>query len=280
MNLTYMKKLLSVLLLILMVGCLDRGPADDSPVIAEVNGAKLTLNQLKKQIPAEYLKTLGSREKQAYVDQWVRQQLLYQLALEEDLKDEPQIQFRLKQFEQQLLADEILQRRLENEGQVSEAEALKYYEANTDEFMREEAEVEVRHIVVGEEELALDIRQRIQDGEDFAALAKEYSEDETSMTGGNLGYFSESEANDELTQAAFELKVNEVSEPIETPFGYHLVMVTDRQEIGSIRPFDQVKLDIINNLVLEKQKTLTTDLMENLKKEADIMVYSERLNQL
>ncbi len=262
-------------------GCFDNDK-DTSPVIARVNGESLTFDQFKRLIPEVYLQSLSESEKQDYVEQWIRQQLLYQLALDENIHREKDIQFRLRQFEQQLLADAVLQRKLKDEIQVTQEEAQSYYESHPDEFIMEAAEIRLSHIVVSTEKLNLadELRKRIASGENFAELAKEFSEDQTAMNGGDLGYFPENEADDELTQKAFKLKVNDVSKPIRTPFGYHLLLVTERSEAGSLRPFDQVKPDIINNLSLDKQKKFTLELLKELEKKAEVETYPELLNQL
>ncbi len=275
-----LKLTLLTVVVALFIGCLKTKEKDDSPIVAKVNDESLTLNQLKKQIPAEYLNTLGSTEKQAYVEQWIRQQLLYQMALDEKLDDDAGINARLRQFEQQLLADEILQRKLESGTKVSDEEAKQHYDKHSDEFMREEVEIRISHIVVSDANLSRELRQRLQAGEDFGKLAKEFSEDQTRQSGGDLGYFSESESTDELTQVAFKLKLNDISQPIKTAFGYHLVKVTDRQDVGSIRIFEDVKRDIINNLSLEKQKDMTTELLTDLEKNATIVTHPELLEQL
>ncbi|OQY28895.1 MAG: hypothetical protein B6244_05675 [Candidatus Cloacimonetes bacterium 4572_55] len=264
-----------------LASCFEREEKDDSPVIARVNGETLTLNELKRKIPREYLDSFRNDEKLEFVEQWVRQQLLYQSALEANLQKDSEVRFRLKEFEEQLLADEALRRKLEEESRVSDEEAKAYYDAHEDEFMREETEARLSHIVISNQKRATDIRKRIKDGEDFSALAKEFSEDQMGAeNGGDLGYFSESEALDDLTQAALKLKVNRVSKPIKTGFGYHLVLVTDRKEVGSIREFEQVKQDIFNNLALKKQKKWTHELIKQLEQNATIETHPEILEKL
>lgn len=278
----YMTKKNTVILITLIVSlnvtaCLDFGEKDDSPVIAKVNDEALTLNQFKKQIPAEFLQSLGTMEKQEFIEQWVRQELLYQHARDQDLHKEADLQFRLKQFERQLMADEILQRHL-TDAQVSDAEAKQYYDAHPEEFVREEAEVRISHIVVSNKATADEIRTKLINGEDFNALVREYSEDTMNASNGDLGFFTESENTDNLIEAAFELEINQYSRPVQTDFGYHIITVTERYEKDSIREFEQVKQDIINMSILKKQKEMTDSLLEKLEQEAVIETHPENLN--
>ncbi len=272
----YKAHVLLICLTLVITGCFDFGEKDDSPVIAKVNDHELTLNAFKKQIPAQYLQSLGKMEKQEFIEQWVRQELMYQHARDQKLQKTPSIKFRLMQFERQLLADEVLQRHLAD-AKVTDAEALNYYQNNEEEFVREETEVKVSHIVVSDKNTAKDIRKKLVNGEDFATLAAEFSEDATGEMGGDLGFFSESDIADDLTTAAFELDIGGISRLIQTAFGFHLITVTEKFENGSLRDFEQVKADIINQVILQKQKELTESLLKKLEQNAVIETHPERL---
>ena len=89
--------------------------------------------------------------------------------------------------------------------------------------------------------LAEELRQRILDGEDFAELAQEYSDDPGSgVNGGDLGWFGHGAMVPSFEETAFALAVGEVSEPVESQFGWHLIEVTERDDA---RPKDEATLD-------------------------------------
>lgn len=114
--------------------------------------------------------------------------------------------------------------------EISDEEIAEYFEENKASFGQEE-QVKASHILVETEEEALDIKAKLDAGEDFAELAKEYSIDETnSEQGGALGYFAESRMVQEFSNAAFSLGVDEISDPVKTNFGYHIIRVEDRIE--------------------------------------------------
>lgn len=154
---------------------------------------------------------------------------------------------------------------------VSDDEAKNYYDKNKDEFLQ----VRASHILIQNsddegndvsdeqkaknKEKAQEILDRINAGEDFATLAKEYSEDASASKGGDLDFFSKGDMVEPFEEAAFALKVGEVSpELVETDYGYHIIKKTDEQ----YSEFDDIKEDLKYTLSYEKQNNLITDLIE------------------
>ncbi len=108
----------------------------------------------------------------------------------------------------------------EKEHPVTEEEIKEYYENNKDQFAKRDAS----HILVADEKTAKEVKEKLDNGEDFAKLAKEYSTDTANAAnGGNLGTFSKGQMVKEFEDAAFALKEGEISEPIKTQFGYHII---------------------------------------------------------
>lgn len=108
----------------------------------------------------------------------------------------------------------------EKEHPVTEEEIKQYYEDNKDQFAKRDAS----HILVADEKTAKEVKEKLNNGEDFAALAKEYSTDTANAAnGGELGTFSRGQMVKEFEDAAFALKEGEISEPIKTQFGYHII---------------------------------------------------------
>ncbi len=147
-----------------------------------------------------------------------------------------------------LLIDENM---LREQVEVPEAELRAYYEEHADEFARDE-QVGARHVLLrtgersGEEareELAA-ARARIEAGEDFATVAAEVSEDPGSaQRGGDLGFFGRGQMVPEFEEAAFGAEVGELVGPVESPFGVHLLEVTERRPAGR-QPFEEAQAQI------------------------------------
>jgi len=113
---------------------------------------------------------------------------------------------------------------------ITDETARAFYDENEELFHSEE--IRARHILVGEEQLAKDIIKKLEEGEDFVELAKEHSiEPGAEQSGGDLGYFSR-DINfvPEFKEAAFALEIGQISKPIKTEHGYHVITVEDRIE--------------------------------------------------
>jgi len=114
------------------------------------------------------------------------------------------------------------------------------------------------------------IAERIKKGEDFAKVAKETSEDPGSKeSGGDLDFFSRDRMVPEFAKAAFELKTGQVSAPVKTQFGYHLIKVTDHKDARSV-PFEEAKGRISEHLKQQKQRDAMSDLFKSLQAGAKV----------
>jgi parvulin-like peptidyl-prolyl isomerase len=130
------------------------------------------------------------------------------------------------------------------------------------------------------EEEAKKIEERLKKGEDFTQLAKKYSIDTVSAkNGGDLGFFSRGQMAPEFEAAASRLKPGEISDPIKTQFGYHIIKVTDKK-MGQVVEFEKVKNLISQNLVAEKQKEVFDSYIEGLKKSYKVEINKEALSKL
>ena len=113
---------------------------------------------------------------------------------------------------------------------ITDKEISAYFEQNKDSFAQAE-QVEASHILVKDKATAEEVLKKLNDGGDFAKLAKEYSTDTSNAeNGGSLGYFGKGQMVAEFEDVAFKLKVNEISEPVKTEYGYHIIKVTGKKE--------------------------------------------------
>jgi parvulin-like peptidyl-prolyl isomerase len=238
-------------------------PAAGDPVVFSVAGETMTRTQfehLLAALPANVRGQASTPEgKRQLADRLAEMKILAQEARRIGVPAQPEFAAQLKLQEDNLLASAYYQQ-LVQKSTPGETELKAAYEARKSEF----EQAKVRHILVrfqgsrvplrkDQKELteaealakAQALRARILKGEDFAAVAKSDSDDTGSgASGGDLGELTHGRTIPEFEQAVFSLPLNQVSEPLKTQFGYHLIQV---QERGTL-PFDKVKAD------LEKEK--------------------------
>jgi peptidyl-prolyl cis-trans isomerase C len=165
--------------------------------------------------------------------------------------------------------------------EVNDAEAKAYYDENKEDFNTPE-QVKASHILVKvdasatpEQKAAAKTKidgllKQVKAGGDFAALAKANSDCPSKDRGGDLGFFDKNSMVKEFSDAAFSMKVGDVSGVVETQFGYHIIKVTDHKD-GGVTSFEKAKPDIIKSLQDKKKSELFKQLIDKVKAEAKIV---------
>jgi peptidyl-prolyl cis-trans isomerase C len=248
-------------------------PADDK-VIAVVNGHEI--KTLEVQMAADdiigQLPDLPPKMRFPFVVNYlIERHLLAQEAVKEGIADTDEYKSRLALYQAKALRDTLFFQKIR--PLVSEDEVKKAYDEEASKVQDTER-VRARHILVATEKEARDVLAKLKAGEKFEDLAKKVSLDGSKDFGGDLGYFTAPEMVPEFSKAAFALKVGEVSEPVKTDYGWHIIKVEDRKK-GAAQPYEQVKSAIRNILtrkkvqekVIELQKTAKIEILdEDLRK--------------
>jgi foldase protein PrsA len=153
--------------------------------------------------------------------------------------------------------------------EITDEELQTYFDENKDTFATAE-QVQASHILVADEATVNEVKSKLDAGEDFSELAKEYSTDTTTAeSGGDLGYFSSGDMVAEFEEVAFALGVDEISAPVKTEYGYHIIKVVDHQEAKEAN-FEDSKEEITDTLMNDKMSTEYTVWLEELKEEYEI----------
>lgn len=178
---------------------------------------------------------------------------------EDDLKEDIKMNLRLKK-----LVDPYLE--------ISEEDIQAYFEENKEKLGQPE-QVKASHILVESEETANEVKAKLNDGEDFAELAGEYSIDPGSKdNGGELGYFGRGRMVPEFEEASFNLEVGKISEPVKTSNGYHIIKVEDKKEAKEAT-FEDSKEEIKDILANQQMGEAYQQWYTNVYEEYDIENY-------
>ncbi|SHJ42463.1 peptidyl-prolyl cis-trans isomerase C [Dethiosulfatibacter aminovorans DSM 17477] len=226
----------------------------ENKILAKVNGKEITqsmLDRIMQNIPPQQVAQMKSEEGQKrLLDEVVSGELLYFDAVDKEMDKEKNFIELLEDAKRSLLQRYAVESIIAGVS-ASDEDAKTYYESNSAQFEKA-AEVSARHILVDDEEKIKDVKEEIEGGLDFAEAATKYSSCPSKQAGGTLGSFSKGKMVPEFEEAAFNLEIGQLSEPVKTQFGYHLIMVDSKTEAGTMS-FEEVKDGIKQNLLNQKQ---------------------------
>ncbi len=170
----------------------------------------------------------------------------------------------------------------------SDEELAEFYDENQQAFERP-AQIHARHILIraeeGDEAASEEAKKRAQElrekataeGADFAEIAKEHSEGPSAKVGGDLGWFEGGRMAPDFEDAAFGLEKGEVSEPVRTQFGWHIIQKVDEREAGLV-PFEEVKPQLQNKMRSERVQEALESLVDELRQETEVELHPENVS--
>jgi peptidyl-prolyl cis-trans isomerase C len=200
------------------------------------------------------------------------QDMSNQEAYEQALKQNNITEEQLREDIRENLPVQEVQKRVAGDAEPSDEEIQNYYEKNKEAQFTTPEQRCVRHILFNKDqkEKAKDVKQQLENGGDFAKLAKENSQDPGSAAkGGDLGCLGKGETVPEFEQAAFGAERGEIVGPVQTEFGYHILQVTDVKP-EQTRSLQEVESQIRSQLATEKQSEAFNKWIEEQKKERDV----------
>jgi len=296
-----LKKKFSFLVVLLLSIFIIASCSSKNDIVAKVNGQDITneeykkaFDQVKKQIESDpsYNKNVWNQDyqgkklidavKENVLNNLVTQKILLQEAEKKNIKvtdkevtneydKEKQTN---KDITKQDVKDYLIITKLfddyTKDVKVTPEEAKKYYDENKNQF----EVVKASHILVPDEKTANEIYDKLMNGADFAALAKEYSIDTSNKDkGGDLGEFPHGVMVPEFDKAVFALKKGEISKPVKTQYGYHII----KSEGVTIKPFDEVKDSIEKYLLDNKKNSVIKEKYDALEKEAKVEKFPQNI---
>jgi peptidyl-prolyl cis-trans isomerase C len=233
--------------------------AEDDPVVARVNGTDVKQSDLAlaEEDLGSNIPQMTPEAKKDYLITFVGDMILVAKAAEaKKLADTDDFKRKAAYTRTKLLMETLLQS--EAKAAINDAAMKKVYDEAIGQ-MKKEPEVRARHILVETEDEAKAVVAELKKGADFAELAKTKSKDPGSADGGDLGYFTKDQMVPEFSEVAFKLDKGQLSDPVKSQFGWHVIKVEDKRE-RQPPEFDKVKDQLESYLVRRSQAELITKL--------------------
>lgn len=237
-----------VVALLLVLGLWGCGDGD----VAVVNGKSITNAQFDAYLKFKRIRVDNEQRREKLLDQYIEREALASVIEREGLLDGDLTQAELNEFRKEMFISRYFEKYLNEK--VTDQAVQNYYNTHVDEY--EGRKVNVAHILIRTNKAmeeperkaklttAQEAYSRVHSGKDFAEVAKEYSEDKVSAKrGGNIGWIKEGSIDSRFSEIAFSLEPGKVSEPFETPFGFHVLKVLEGPKVVK-QSFEAVAGDI------------------------------------
>ncbi len=247
----------------------------DDPVVAKVNGYEIRASEVA--LAAEdllpQLREQPAQNRYPLIVQYlIERHMLAQVAAQADITETDAFQLRMKFYRAKALRDAYFITNLR--PTVTEDEAREVYEREAGNVGNDE-QVRARHILVDDEATARSLIEQLGGGADFGELAKQHSNDPGAQDGGDLGFFTRGEMVDSFSDAAFALQPGQISEPVQTQFGWHVIKVEERRT-PEARPFEELRDGLIQLLIQQRVR----DAVKELQDQSTIEILDPDLQRL
>ena len=239
----------------------------ETKIVATVDGKPIFLSEIigmAQRLPEQYRKMSLEAVYPSLLTRAIDSKLVTLEGRRAGFSKDPDVKKRLLDVEDQIISEIFLTKTIGS--QVTE-EALQKIYSETKSEMASGDQIKARHILLDNEEKAVEIIKKLQAGEEFAKLASEYSTGPSAASGGDLGWFGEGQMVPEFSKAAFALNPGDiVTKPVKTQFGWHIILVEDRK-VSAPPSFDEAKEQLASTM----SQKLLKELIETLRTKAKIV---------
>lgn len=243
----------------------------ENKLLAEVNGKKIYEDDVFHLLAGiEDKQRFNSKEGfNILTDELVNQELILQNAKENNFDQEEEFIERFEEVKNDMLKNYAMHK-IFNEVTITDDEVLDYYNKNKDTLFSPTTYT-ASHILIEDESEAKKILGEIENGLDFAEAAKKYSIDPSKDNGGSLGTFPKGVMVAEFQEGLDKLSIGEVSEPVKSQFGYHLIKLDDKKV--NEQNFEDIKDNVRSTYEMIKRQEKYLELVNDLYKKSEVKKY-------
>lgn len=259
----------------------EPSPESDDVIVAKVNGidiGKSTYDSVVQNFKTKSgKKELTTEDRTRLIQNIIIRQLILQHASIPSLRQDEEFKQKIDWYEKETLIKLFLEKEIGSKLIATDEEMKEYYRQHPDKF-KGKKRVTARVILVRTREDAQTVLSKIKDGQDFSTLVKKYSVDLPSVKDGGILEIEEGKFYPQIQKAVFSLKKNEISDIIETEFGFNLFKI-EKIIPAKVRPYEEVKDLVKENLMKYKEARAFFEMAAGLEKEADITIFEELLSE-
>jgi peptidyl-prolyl cis-trans isomerase C len=243
--------------------------------------AFMTPEQLNEQKKRALEQSRNPQTKQQFLEGWLAQEILYRQALQDKLSDKPEVQRVVHDLARQALSQQLMNEQLASKIHLTDSDLQTYYAANKDKYIEPER-AKISHILIKDEGQADDLLKRLKEGGDFAAIAKESSQDEaTKGSGGRItedvlkgAYVPGIGDANEINAAIFAVKApGLVDKPFKTDKGWEIVKVEEKQAQRQ-KSFEEVQQQVAMQLLRQKREEVQRDYIKEMMDRHQVVIHT------
>lgn len=245
---------------------------NNNKLLAEVNGKKIYRNDV-----ISFMQNIegGARFQneegiKVLTDEMVNQEIVLADAYKNKLDNDEEFKNELNLVKENMLKNYAMHKIFESVN-TTEDDLKAYYEANK-ELIIPQKTYTASHILVDDEQKANDIYDEIDDGLDFKEAAKKYSKDPSAASGGSLGTFPKGVMVKEFQDGLDSLEVGEISKPVKSQFGYHLIKLEDVNSAED-KPFEEVRDQVYQTYLMVKRQEKYLEKLNEISKDVEVKKY-------
>lgn len=245
---------------------------NNNKLLAEVNGKKIYRNDV-----ISFMQNIEGGQRfqneegiKVLTDEMVNQEIVLADAFKNKLDEEEEFKNELSLVKDNMLKNYAMHKIFESVNPTDD-ELKKYYEENK-EVITPNKTYTASHILVDDETKAEDIYKEIEEGLDFKEAAKKYSKDPSAASGGSLGTFPKGVMVKEFQDGLDSLEIGEISKPVKSQFGYHLIKLEDIND-AEAKPFEEVKDQVYQTYLMVKRQEKYLEKLNEISKDAEVKKY-------
>ena len=245
---------------------------NNNKLLAEVNGKKIYRNDV-----ISFMQNIEGGQRfqneegiKVLTDEMVNQEIVLADAYKNKLDEEEEFKNELSIVKDNMLKNYAMHKIFESVNPTDD-ELKKYYEENK-EVITPNKTYTASHILVDDETKAEDIYKEIEEGLDFKEAAKKYSKDPSAASGGSLGTFPKGVMVKEFQDGLDSLEIGEISKPVKSQFGYHLIKLEDIND-AEAKPFEEVKDQVYQTYLMVKRQEKYLEKLNEISKDAEVKKY-------